>query len=35
MKYFEEPKLEVVLMASEDIICISADDSFGGPGVDD
>lgn len=35
MKYFEEPKLEVVLMAVEDIICFSGDADFGGSGADD
>ena len=32
MKFFEEPKLEVVLMTAEDIICISGDADFGGSG---
>ena len=35
MKNFEEPKLEVVLFTTEDIMAISADGEFGGGGADD
>lgn len=35
MKFFEEPKLEVVIFANEDIMALSGDADFGGSGADD
>lgn len=34
-KLFERPEMEVVTFAVEDVITASADENFGGPGVED